>query len=76
VGCWEGFVLDAPRGDGGFGYDPVFLDPATGLSAAQMTAAVKNRVSHRAQAVRALVSALSCAGQANVPNAPSGDDRP
>lgn len=56
---WEGIVLDAPRGDGGFGYDPVFLDPVTGLSAAQLTPEDKNRISHRAQAVRALVSALA-----------------
>ncbi len=56
---WEGRILDAPRGSGGFGYDPVFLDPVTGLSAAELPAAEKNRVSHRGQAVRALVAALA-----------------
>jgi len=58
---WEGIVLDAPRGDGGFGYDPIFLDPASGLSAAELAPQDKNRISHRAQAMRALVSALATA---------------
>ena len=57
--CWEGFILDAPRGDGGFGYDPVFLDPVSGLSAAELSAQDKNRISHRAQAVRALVTQIT-----------------
>lgn len=59
-GCWEGRVLEAPRGDGGFGYDPVFLDPVSGLSAAELDPAAKNRLSHRGQAVRALAAALAC----------------
>jgi XTP/dITP diphosphohydrolase len=46
-GAWHGHVLETPRGDGGFGYDPVFLDPERGLSAAQIEPAVKNRISHR-----------------------------
>lgn len=58
-GCWEGFVLQAPRGDQGFGYDPVFVDPARGLSAAELAPQDKNRISHRAQAVRALVAVLA-----------------
>lgn len=53
-GRWHGHVLDAPRGDGGFGYDPVFLDPERGLSAAQIDAATKNRISHRGQALARL----------------------
>ena len=57
-GAWEGVVLDAPRGTGGFGYDPVFLDPASGRSAAELEPAHKNRVSHRGIAVRALAAAL------------------
>jgi XTP/dITP diphosphohydrolase len=56
--AWEGFVLEAPRGEGGFGYDPVFLDPSSGLSAAELEPGHKNRVSHRAGAVSALVRAL------------------
>ncbi len=57
-GAWEGVVLDAPRGAGGFGYDPVFLDPVSGRSAAELDPAHKNRVSHRGIAVRALAAAL------------------
>ena len=59
---WEGSILEQPRGDGGFGYDPVFLDRASGLSAAELPAEHKNRVSHRGQAVRALVAALAAGG--------------
>jgi XTP/dITP diphosphohydrolase len=56
---WEGRILHAPRGAGGFGYDPVFLDPGSGLSAAELSAPHKHRISHRGQAVRALVAALA-----------------
>ena len=58
-GQWHGRILDAPRGDGGFGYDPVFLDPATGRSAAELDAATKARVSHRGRAVEALLARLA-----------------
>ena len=58
-GRWEGLVLEAPRGEGGFGYDPVFLDPETGSSAAELVPEDKNRRSHRGQALRALVAALA-----------------
>ena len=57
-GEWHGRVLDAPRGDGGFGYDPVFFSPAHGCSAAELDAAIKNRVSHRGQALEALLPKL------------------
>ena len=53
-GRWHGRILDAPRGSGGFGYDPVFLDPALGASAAELDPPTKNRVSHRAQALARL----------------------
>ncbi|ODS64579.1 MULTISPECIES: RdgB/HAM1 family non-canonical purine NTP pyrophosphatase [unclassified Arenimonas] len=53
-GSWQGRILGAPRGDGGFGYDPVFLDTARGLSAAELDAATKNRISHRGQALARL----------------------
>lgn len=59
-GAWEGRILDAPRGDGGFGYDPVFapVDPAFGgRSVAELDAAEKNLHSHRAAALRALLTA-------------------
>lgn len=53
-GVWEGLVLDSPRGEGGFGYDPVFFDPVLGQGAAELPAEVKNRVSHRGQALAGL----------------------
>jgi XTP/dITP diphosphohydrolase len=57
-GVWHGSLLKARRGHAGFGYDPIFLDPASGLSSAELTAAQKNARSHRGQALRALVSQL------------------
>jgi len=57
-GRWNGVMLDAPRGAGGFGYDPYFLLPELGLTAAELPAADKNRLSHRGQALRALVEKL------------------
>lgn len=53
-GRWHGRILDAPRGANGFGYDPVFLDPASSLGAAELDAATKNRVSHRGIALARL----------------------
>jgi XTP/dITP diphosphohydrolase len=53
-GRWPGRILEAPRGDSGFGYDPVFFDPALGAGAAELDADVKNRVSHRGQALARL----------------------
>lgn len=58
-GRWFGHILDAPRGDKGFGYDPVFFDPALGRGAAELDAAVKNRVSHRGQALARLRELLA-----------------
>ncbi|MGR8921524.1 MAG: RdgB/HAM1 family non-canonical purine NTP pyrophosphatase [Gammaproteobacteria bacterium] len=58
TGVWRGRVLEAPRGDGGFGYDPVFFDPALGRAAAELDAASKNAVSHRGQALSALLAGL------------------
>ncbi|MCC4617617.1 RdgB/HAM1 family non-canonical purine NTP pyrophosphatase [Xanthomonas campestris pv. asclepiadis] len=53
-GSWEGVITTEPRGDGGFGYNPVFLDPVHGLTAAEMDTALKNRLSHRAVALATL----------------------
>jgi XTP/dITP diphosphohydrolase len=53
-GQWQGVILDAARGAGGFGYDPVFLDPDQGRTAAELAPAVKNRISHRGQALARL----------------------
>jgi len=58
-GTWEGRILHAPRGDNGFGYDPVFLVPEHGASAAELDPAFKNALSHRGQALRALVERLT-----------------
>jgi len=57
-GRWQGHILHAPRGGGGFGYDPVFLDPDSGLSAAELEPAQKHRISHRGRAVAELLSRL------------------
>ena len=57
-GACEGVLLTAPRGSGGFGYDPLFLVPSLGLTMAEIDLATKNRLSHRAAAFRALAQAL------------------
>lgn len=57
-GRWVGRILTAPRGTGGFGYDPVFFDPALGRGAAELDPATKNRVSHRGQALARLRAML------------------
>ncbi|HEY4445231.1 MAG TPA: RdgB/HAM1 family non-canonical purine NTP pyrophosphatase, partial [Steroidobacteraceae bacterium] len=53
-GVWEGSILEAPRGTGGFGYDPYFWLPDLGMTAAQLDPSDKNRLSHRGIAMRAL----------------------
>lgn len=58
-GMWSGLILEAPRGNGGFGYDPVFLEPENGLSAAEFEPAIKNRLSHRGRALAALRQKLA-----------------
>jgi XTP/dITP diphosphohydrolase len=50
TGRWNGVIAAQPRGTNGFGYDPVFLDPGLGRTAAELAPAEKNRVSHRARA--------------------------
>lgn len=61
---WEGMITFEPYGSGGFGYDPVFLVLDEGQTAAELDLAVKNRLSHRGQALTQLVRAL---GQAPTP---------
>src|SRR5690606_17299205 len=58
-GEWHGRVLTAPRGNGGFGYDPVFLDPDSGLTAAELDPAAKARASHRGRALAGLRERLA-----------------
>ena len=60
-GSWEGRILRARRGGNGFGYDPVFFSPLHGCSAAELPADVKNRDSHRGQALAALQRRLQAA---------------
>ncbi|MBX3695857.1 MAG: RdgB/HAM1 family non-canonical purine NTP pyrophosphatase [Steroidobacteraceae bacterium] len=55
-GAWEGRIALAPRGDGGFGYDPLFELPDGSSTAAQLTPARKNALSHRGAALRALLA--------------------
>ena len=57
-GEWHGEIIDLPRGDGGFGYDPYFYVPEFGMTAAQMSAMDKNRVSHRGKALAQLLTQL------------------
>lgn len=57
-GSWRGEIVADARGEGGFGYDPYFLLPALGKTAAELTASEKNAHSHRGQALRALVEKL------------------
>lgn len=57
-GTWEGRILTAPRGANGFGYDPIFFVPTHGCSAAELPSEIKNQLSHRGQALRALVRAF------------------
>lgn len=58
VGTCSGRILPAPRGTGGFGYDPLFLDPASGLSFGEMQPERKHRLSHRGRAFAALAANL------------------
>ncbi len=60
-GVWEGRILGAPRGSGGFGYDPLFLDETTGLTGGELEPDDKNRRSHRGQAARRLSELLDSA---------------
>ena len=57
-GTWEGRIGLQPQGSGGFGYDPVFVPDGSDRTAAQLTAAEKNAVSHRGKALRSLVAKL------------------
>ena len=56
-GVWEGFIAEEPKGEQGFGYDPIFFDPELGCHAAELSREEKNRVSHRGKALRAFLAA-------------------
>ena len=55
---WEGIILEAPRGNNGFGYDPLFYVPEHNCSSAELDPSLKNRISHRAKASAILFEAL------------------
>ncbi|GAB4061649.1 RdgB/HAM1 family non-canonical purine NTP pyrophosphatase [Uliginosibacterium sediminicola] len=58
-GEWHGEIIDTPRGEGGFGYDPYFLLPEFGLTAAELSAERKNAISHRGLACARLLDRLA-----------------
>lgn len=57
-GTWEGRITEAPQGENGFGYDPVFHVPTHDCTSAELSAEEKNRISHRGQALQLLLQAL------------------
>ena len=57
-GIWQGEILEIPRGKNGFGYDSIFLDYKTDLSAAELSANIKNKISHRGQALQKIKQKL------------------
>lgn len=62
-GIWSGAILKKPRGEGGFGYDPLFMDNKTGKSVAELPSDIKNKISHRGQAMRKMLHLIE-----NLPN--------
>jgi XTP/dITP diphosphohydrolase len=58
-GVWQGEIVDEPRGNNGFGYDPHFYLPTLGKTASELAAVEKNRISHRSMALTRLIHALS-----------------
>jgi XTP/dITP diphosphohydrolase len=54
-GIWHGSILKEPRGTNGFGYDPLFLDDMTGQASAELSPEIKNKISHRGQALRKML---------------------
>ena len=57
-GVWEGYIVDKPAGNNGFGYDPIFHVPGHGCTSAELPPAVKNSISHRGKALRNLVELM------------------
>ena len=57
-GTWQGSILLAPQGNGGFGYDPIFFVPSHQCSSAQLPKATKNEISHRAQALQQFIDQI------------------
>ena len=59
IGRWYGQIINSPRGEGGFGYDPIFLPDGLQQTAAELDSETKNKLSHRGLAVRELRSLLT-----------------
>ncbi len=76
-GTWEGFILDAPTGANGFGYDPLFFVPTHHCSSAELPPDIKNALSHRGQALRELLARWPW-GQTTFihPSVPAGPNTP
>ena len=55
---WEGQIVTEPKGENGFGYDPIFFVPDTGYTAAQLPTLIKNQTSHRAKALQLMIEKL------------------
>lgn len=62
-GTWEGTLISQPRGLGGFGYDPIFVPSGFDRTAAELDPGEKNSLSHRGQALRALITQLQSRGR-------------
>ena len=62
VARWQGVILTEPRGDHGFGYDPLFFLPEYNCASAELDPAVKNRISHRGQALKMLFEQMGSVG--------------
>ena len=61
-GAWEGSIVEKPSGSNGFGYDPLFLDPASGRTGAELSREEKMARSHRGKALEKLLAVLESRG--------------
>jgi len=66
-GAWHGEIVQSPRGNRGFGYDPLFLDSHACLTGAELPASRKNRVSHRGKAMRILLRGMMQSSSLHLP---------
>jgi len=57
-GIWDGYVITEPRGENGFGYDPMFYVPTYDCTSAELSSDIKNQLSHRGQALRKMVNKI------------------
>lgn len=69
IGTWHGCIVQQPRGSNGFGYDPLFEVSGQRLTAAELDPVLKNRISHRGQAVRTLIDQIGAMGVGKITSA-------